>query len=403
MKDNRYIFNIGVFFGIFYICVTLLFPFIFYIGKIYSIDFLNEVRYSLYYYNGVSLITSSLIFYSIIGFLFFIIGYFLFSRYLFKFQTKNKVKEFISSSWTFENMYYSFWLMLIVVTLHKFYGIYTLRYDLPYFYLSVIGNEKIAYFFSFNILSFILLFIISFSYFKAKSEENIKWEKKLKYLFYFTFIIMFIMSLNLKSRYLTIEILFIVLMVYNMFNKINIIKFIISIFILLTLIIALKPLIYEYRGISGTLTFDMKASTDRIVSRVNQSHVLSQLFNYKHDVVNYNEDLATKINVMDYNNNSGVGMTMLGYFFYEYKLLGVIFGMFSVGIIYRILYELFLRKYMVFVLTYVLIFPFLINVFEQQIFQAIDKIFYYLFLAFFIHILIMKGGGIDIVKKIVNK
>lgn len=394
MLDSKFQFNIGYFFVFYFFCAFLLTPMLFYMAQLFNIETLKTVQDALYTVNNFTVVTQKMVFYSLIIMSVYLLGYLLIN----KVKSEKYVPSFLRSQWELENIFYAFLLFLVLAILYKLYGIYTGRYDTYQFKYSILGNEKLAYFCSFNIINQLSLVLAALGYFKAKAERNFLWEKRFRVFFYILFIVMLLMTFNIKSRYLTINLLVIVLMVYTLYNDVKL-KYIIPVGIILCAsVIALKPILIH----QSLSSISMENLLLQIVGRVNQSHIVSNIFFYDPNYSIPAGNLAKLYNIIGYENASGVGMTLMGYLYYDNGLTGLIVTVLILAILHKVMYLLYLKKYSFFALTYILLFVFFLNVLEQDIVALYKRLLYVAFFSLCVHITIMPSGILSLFKKLVK-
>ena len=418
-KINHSIFlNIGLLFGVTYFMYFLLFPSLFFIDNILDVDLLSQSLIEILYdkHNLIFLSYKSL-YLSIIGLLFFIIGYYLL-------KNVQHIKK-TNKSWSFRNIL----IVLIVLfsggILSKIRGVLNGAYLHFHFDSDLIQSNLVVFFTSINILQVMALVLAAIGLVKAIKERNHRWKSIFTTIFVTLFILLFFASYSFGSKFLTISIVLSVIVIFStLFTmRVQIIILIITGLFAISTIFAKNYLEDISRGTSHDTTQEQLLNAiDSFVGRVNQTHILTEITLRDDDKVGFypylelvkvflpandREQFSGEGNrfgheygfLSESDPNTGVGKTIIGDFYLSFGFFGIALGMMIVGFILKLI-NLFAISSNTGLLFYSLILPILLVRIEQGFVTLIISILYILILTLITNLLMLKSG---IFNKILNK
>jgi len=165
-----------------------------------------------------------------------------------------------------------------------------------------------------------------------------------------------------------------------------------------------------------TILNENKGLTKQVVGRVNMTHIFTEISARKNDESNYGGfiDIFVDRKPPGHGNvfgqkygfipksdiNTGVGKTIIGGFYLYYGVYGVLFGLFFLGILYRLISNFLTTN--VGLLFYSIIAPKLMSRIEMEFYTLFGDIILYGAIVIFIHLMIIENGIIDRIWSIMN-
>ena len=382
-------FNLGFSYKIYYFLMFLFVPlsielYTYFIDshfkdKIFDIFFLF---YEIYTYE--------VIFYLIIGLMAFSLGY----------KTASK-KSFIKSNilmaeWSVRKLFlisiFLFFLGYIIKVIRFFSG--KVNYEMYSDALS--GNPLFTFFVTPNPLHMIgiLLGIIGFFY-----SKRIGSTKQKKLFLYTTFLMLSIYLLgiiDLGSKYKMLAPFIFILLIKNIFYpEKKLYKIFLKLFVI-TLIVftvdSIKNIIFY--GESNQNTFLEKMTP--LIGRVSQVQVVTQIvkldepYLFGHLLLEGNA-FGHKYELIGTNDfKTGVAVTNPGDLYLDFGPIGIIFGLFLLGVVYKLFYIFISKTNMFFILFYPMVWVVIIHGVESQLILVFFNIIKVFILTFIIHLFLIK-------------
>lgn len=358
-----------------------------------EIGLINEV-FAIFEYNDLEVFTTRSLNYSLIGIAVFFIGFFLPSAKFFRKKTGIATRR-----WNERRAEVVFWGLLLsgflLKTLKVMAGVSiaeVVEMNIKHGYFT---NPLISFYFSFNWLQFLALTVINVTYQEAK-KEKLSSQKRLKILTYGYTLFFLVVTFTTGGKSATLFPLLGLLIIkqYYSTKKVNFPKVILSISALVVLIFAVKQLLAEYfeavgystgpeYGLGFVLAYNL-------FNRLNMSHVMAAVIEKGQQAypggtleqfwVNMSFYGSDKTNVFDGNEfgraigvatandfSTGVASTNMGELFINFGILGIVFGMFLTGILYKFLFVNCRQQFPFFVMLYAMMWPILIHGMESPI------------------------------------
>lgn len=386
------IFSIGISYALYAFIQYILTPICWWVTHdIVEIEIINQV-FEIYEYNGMKIFTLQSVFYSVIGIITFFSGYFFFPAKIFRKET-----GIIIRGWDVRRVEVIFWGLLLtgfaIKTLKILLGVSieeVVEINIKHSYLL---NPIVIFYLSLNWFHLLALIVINVTYQEAK-KENLSSQKRLMILTYVYTIFYLTVSLTTGGKTATFFPLLGLLIIkkYYYTKSIHLLKTIILMSALVIFVFVVKQLLVIYFEAEG---YDIESSlifslVYILFNRLNMSHVMVGVIEKgkqafpdgtlgqfwvdmafyglgKQNVFDGNE-FGRAIGVaMPHDYSTGVAVTNMGDLYINFGILGIIFGMFLTGILYKILFSNCQQRAPFFVMIFALMWPILIHGMESPV------------------------------------
>jgi hypothetical protein len=422
---NKSLLNPGNLFILTYCVYFLFFPFIYFVDSVISLNLHSQdLIFKLYESKGLKFLTNESLFLILSGLTSFVLGYF----FIFSNLKINKVR-ILNIKWPYRNILLSSVGFFIAGTSSKILGVINGAHLHFHFSDSFLGNNLLAFFSSLNILHLASLALIILGFFLSKIENDKAWSLRFFRILIFFFPMLLIISLNFGGKMTTIAVFFSLIVIFS--YSVSSIKKQVIIFASLVLIVLLliitKTFMASYINLKNSaliseeppsMTFQSiinlnKSIIDTIAGRVNMTHIFTevtlrdkQLLKSESSFERFSSLVKESRKPMSGNlfgkeygfigstdDRTGVGKTIIGGFYLYFGTYGVIFGMFLLGLLYKLINETLTTNFGMF--FYSIIVSRLMSRVEMDVIYLLSNISLYVLFAIITHMIIMENGVID--------
>jgi len=387
--SNIPFFNLGSSYKIYYFLMFLFVPLSIELYTYFIDSHFKDKIFDMFFL-FYEIYTYKVIFYLVIGLIAFSLGHQIASNKSF---SKSNI---LMAEWSVKKLFFIsiflFFLGYIIKVIRFFIG--KINYEMYSDALS--GNPLFTFFITPNPLHMIGILLSIIGFFYSKNIGNIKHQK---IFFYTTFLMLLIYLLgiiDLGSKYKMLAPFIFILLIKNIFYpEKKLYKIFLKLFVI-TLIVftvdSIKNTIFY--GESSQNTFLEKMTP--LIGRISQVQVVTQIVNidapylFGHLPLEGNA-FGHKYNLIGTNDyKTGVAVTNPGDLYLDFGPIGIMFGLFLLGVVYKLFYIFISKTNMFFILFYPMAWVVIIHGVENQlllVFFGVIKVF---ILAFIIHLSLIK-------------
>ena len=372
----------------------------------------DAVVESLYTRKGIDYLTAQSLFYMVSSLIMFNLGYW-------AIQSWDGVGFFgrkIGGNWSFRNIFLGAICSFGGGVFSKIIGVLKGAHEHPHYWSPLIENQAINFFIFFNPLQILALILIFFGYLLAKDNKDAFWQRIYFWVFVPLFTSMLLATLMLGSKALTLGIIFPILTMMAL--RVPTIKSVAIVGILfgLTVTVMVGKSVFESHLVDGQANATVDSVIETFIGRVNQSHVVTQVVNVAAPplgprvLLEFVEHLKPKHlrdQIIENGNEfgrmygfigaddrvTGVGRTVVAGLYLSFGFVGVMMGMFVLGVLYRLISD-FAAVPVGFIFFVFTLFNMLVRIEQDMIFLIITLCFH-LTIAIWIHFMVKENGVFD--------
>jgi oligosaccharide repeat unit polymerase len=394
VNNSAAFFNLGISYSIYYFVMFLSIPLLIeLIALIYGVNF--ERLAVEYYFSFDDVYTAQSVLYATLGLVAFIVGYLIVGSRTFYVPTIYK------ANWESSKVMMVSISLFMAGFMIKIYRYFIGIPDLYKFEGTIVNNPLLAFFISVNPLHAFAILIAIVGYYNSKIFRRTK-ERKSFFIVVVTMIFIYLLfSLDqvAKTRLLTP---FIILMIVRQFYyPISFKKIVLGLSLIMIIVMKIGSVIGAAEGgyqADNSIVGNLRPYMVRISQIQNFTQIVKETdeFLYGHTFLEFIErfkprsmrtvivegnEFGRKYGIISKDDKStGVAFTNIGDLYINFGLLGIVVGMFVLGVIYKILFNFLINTNMF--LT--LIFPSLWFVIMHGVESHISIVFYYIVMLFVI-------------------
>jgi oligosaccharide repeat unit polymerase len=402
-------FNLGLAYGIYFSVMFLAIPVIMELASV--VLGVNTAEFISGYFLFDKIYTLESWLYALMGLVSFVFGYVIIKK-----KTIH-VPNFYKAIWSYKKIHTLSLTLFVSGFLLKVFKLFKGIPDFYRFEGTIVDNPLLAFFISVNPLHSMSLLIIIIGYYDSKFHNHRKYNKKflITAVILMSIYVLFSLDQVAKTRLLTPFL--IIIIVRHLYYPTSLKKIILIISILFIIVMKVGGIIGSYESRSD-VDSSLKGNLRPYIVRVSQIQTLTQviehtnIFHYGYTFLNFFEKFkpaSMRKTIVDGNEfgrkyyligendmKTGVAYTNIGDFYINFALPGIIFGMFFLGVIYKLLYNFLIHTNMFLILALPPIWFTIIHGVES----AISIVFYKLIMLFLIltvlHVILIKYRKKDI-------
>jgi oligosaccharide repeat unit polymerase len=361
--------------------------------NIESLEWMNDV-FVLFENQRLEVFTIQSLYYSLLGIVAFISGYYFLSAKLVRIK-----HGLILRKWNPIRAEKIFWLLFFsgfaLKTIKVIAGVSIADTVSDHIKHGLISNPLISFYFSFNWFNLIALIVINVVYQEAKREKHFT-ENRLKLISYSYNIFYLLATFTTGGKTATLFPLIGLLIIkqYYSVTPISALKMLLPLSILMTIILIIKNLMSEYfdaegydPGENSGVAFELfyvffhRINMSQVISAVIEKGQLSYpdgtfgqflvdmtLYGFEKKNVFDGNEFGQLVGIASPGDNvTGFASTNMGELFINFDLFGIVLGMLITGILYKIIFANCQQRSPMFVMLYALMWPILIHGMESPV------------------------------------